>query len=105
MVRPKKKKKEKCQRRFEPTFIRHQLHARGGGDESDEEVNSEWDFSVSWANRRSFPEEVPLSSLKERGEEGDSKHGDQQGQRHGRLQQRDCSQNCQAHRLGSEPGG
>ena len=60
------------------------MHCGGAGDrgENNKERHSEWDWSVLWASR-TFSEEVPLSSLKERGEKGDSKHGEQQEQRPG----------------------
>lgn len=60
------------------------MHCGGVGDrgENNKERHSEWDWSVLWASR-TFSEEVPLSSLKERGEKGDSKHGEQQEQRPG----------------------
>lgn len=45
----------------------------GDRDENHKESHSEWGWSVLWASR-TFSGEVPLSSFKKRGEEGDSKH-------------------------------
>ena len=63
------------------------MHCGGAGDrgENNKENHSEWDWSVPWASR-TFSEEVPLSSLKERGENGDSKHGEQQEQTPGCME-------------------